>query len=114
MCSEMIQLFSERDDSVAIKFVVLCLTKVYEQQQLARSRGKNDTQLCQKATGVVKFAMGVVSPPQERLSIPQERLSIPQERLSIPASAKIREVYHRGRELAVYPVIFSPYTITVR
>ena len=103
----MIQLFSERDDSVAIKFVVLCLTKVYEQQQLARSRGKNDTQLCQKATGVVKFAMGVVSPPQERLSIPQERLSI-------PASAKIREVYHRGRELAVYPVIFSPYTITVR
>ena len=88
---------------------------------MARSRGKNDTQLCQKATGVVKFAMGVVSPPQERLSIPQERLSIPQERLSIPqerlsipASAKIREVYHRGRELAVYPVIFSPYTITVR
>ena len=81
--------------------------EVYEQQELARSRGKNDTQLCQKATGVVKFAMGVVSPPQERLSIPQERLSI-------PASAKIREVYHRGRELAVYPVIFSPYTITVR
>ena len=88
--------------------------EVYEQQELARSRGKNDTQLCQKATGVVKFAMGVVSPPQERLSIPQERLSIPQERLSIPASAKIGEVYHRGRELAVYPVIFSPYTITVR
>ena len=37
MCSEMIQLFSERDDSVAIKFVVLSLTEVYEQQQLVGS-----------------------------------------------------------------------------
>ena len=37
MCNEMIQLFSERDDSVAIKFVVLSLTEVYEQQQLVGS-----------------------------------------------------------------------------
>ena len=37
MCNEMIQLFSERDDSVARKFVVLSLTEVYEQQQLVGS-----------------------------------------------------------------------------
>ena len=37
MCNEMIQLFSERDDSVAIKVVVLSFTEVYEQQQLVGS-----------------------------------------------------------------------------
>ena len=115
MCNEMIQWFSERDDSVAIKvcgivsngglrvaavggqllerlaghhhcagtlpggqlfgllaclhhcadyyllYQQLSLTEVYEQQQLARPRGKSDTQLCQKATGMVKFATGVVT-----------------------------------------------------
>ena len=67
MGNEMIQWFSERDDSATIKFVVLSFTEVYEQQQLARPRGKSDTQLCQKAmvgvkstTGVVKFATGLV------------------------------------------------------
>ena len=37
MCNEMIQCFSERDDSVALKFVVLSLSEVYEQQQLVDS-----------------------------------------------------------------------------
>ena len=40
--------------------MVLSLAEVYEQQQLARPRSKSDTQLCQKAMGVVKFATGVV------------------------------------------------------
>ena len=34
--------------------------EVYGLQQLARPRGKSDTQLCQKAMGGVKFATGVV------------------------------------------------------
>ena len=34
--------------------------EVYEQQQLVRPRSKSDTQLCQGATGVVKFVTGVV------------------------------------------------------
>ena len=51
--------------------------EVYGLQQLARPRGKSDTQLCQKAMGGVKFATGVVK--------------FAMEFGNLAASAKIRE-----------------------